>query len=530
MAERIGPASEEVETDGESAYIYESDQESEPYEYETPSEYERIYKTLEELSSEHPQTRPLDTAALQDEEPDPDYYIRFISSLEDSTDERIKSMYLSPEEIDSRSVDSLEYIAAKECQCLKGYNGHRISAVEMRACTTAQFLVPKQYLYGAEWNAEQDDEEFEGGEYFLSGLTDRVTTTNSRHSPHTWPKRHGVWRVGAANYLRNWSSAPQACMPFHPYCLEVYKRASLHRFGTLGIKALTDWYRLENNVRDFHLFPRHAAVWRGRGHTWQHHSGDEWLAANPCFIPKLLPLLDSFKCRELTIADNSGTIELNDSPRDIFICLPMELQFEILSYLRGSDIANLVQSSRTFWLLPPSFFYNLLMRETPWLWEAWCDLPYSFWATTTHAEQKAVSEYWKRQRCDLTDWRIPVLVEESQHYGMDDLGPAISHLRARGAAAQQAEARERRPRPAYLLPKTGVDWRGLFIVITLHLPKLNGLRNRARIWADCEYILDRIEVHQAEGRIGDGTKVDPVAIARHYFAENPDHHGPIYPH
>ncbi|KAF2272679.1 uncharacterized protein EI97DRAFT_405859, partial [Westerdykella ornata] len=340
---------------------------------------------------------------------------------------------------------------------IEGYNGHRISADEMRACTTAQFLVSKRLLWDPVWHPDPDDEQFEGGEHFLSGLSDRVPEVNHRHRPDLWPRRQGIPHVPTSNYLWSRESADVVCMPFHPYCLEVYKRASLRRFDTLGIGPLTDWYRLENSIRGFFSFPRHLAVWRGRGDTWQHHSGDEWLAANPCFIPSLPPLLESCKFPETTVPDSPGNTRLNDSPpHNVFSRLPIELHLEILSYLGGLDVANLVQSSRTFWLLPPSFFYGRLLQEMPWLWEAWCDLPYSFWATTTSAEQEAVSRYWERQRSDLADWRIPVL-------------------------------------PAYLLPKTEVDWRRLFISISRNLREIKGLRNRARIWADCEYILDRIE-------------------------------------
>ena len=528
---RLRTPGEPTEDDNNSStYDYESDRVPEPYERTTPPESVSEEIAQAGCSQEGAQAIGPDYPTLRESDSDTsstlsqDSYRCFISSLGESGFSGLDKFDPQSEDLESPLFYGTEHIAGRECQCPEGYNGHRISAEEMRACTTAQFLVPKQYLYGGPWNPEPDDEEFEKGDYFLSGLTDIVPRTNSRHSPPVWPNRHGVWRVGAGNYLAHWGAAAEVSMPFHPYCLEVYKRASLRRFGKLGLEALLDWYRLENNVRDFHSFPRHPPVWRGRGITWQHHAGDEWLAANPCFIPKLPSLLDSVRISE------RENLELTNSPCNVFARLPTELQLEILSYLEGVDIVSVVQSSRVFRKMPQSFFRKRLLENMPWLWEGWCDLPFSFWATTTEAELQAVSSRWKAQRAELNDWRIPVLVEESQNYGVGDLEMAISTLREQSTTSRRDEMKERRPHPAYRLPDTEVDWQRLFIIITGNLPKLKGLRNRARIWADCEYILDRIEFHRAEKRMGDGIRVDPVAVARNYFRENPGRAGVVYPH
>jgi len=41
---------------------------------------------------------------------------------------------------------------------------------------------------------------------------------------------------------------------------------------------------------------------------------------------------------------------------------------------------------------------------------------------------------------------------------------------------------------------------------------IKGLKNRERIWQDCQYILKRIERHQLKGRMGDGIVIDTAAL------------------
>lgn len=519
-----------------SEYVYESDESSEPYENVTPPESLGESSQPEEPGLGQPQERNLTSPELGEADFDrsstasSDYW-HFISSLGSPDDPILEKPNPSLDDLKRSSLNGVEHVAAVGCQSTEGYNGHNISAEEMRACTTAQFLVPKLCLHGAPWNSEPDDADFEG-DFFLSGLTEKVPSTESRHSPAVFPARHRVHKVYAQNYVPHWGHVGEASMPFHPYCLEVYKRASLQRRSKVGIESLTGWFRLESNMRDFYSFPRDSAVRRGMRGTWKHNWGDEWLAANPCFVPALTSLLDSVWLPGITTSD-PGCLSRRNSLNDVFTCLPTELQLEILRYLEPADIANLAQSSRTFRRLPQSFFREQLIHDMPWLWECWCDLPFSFWATTTEAEQAARAELWNTQCSNLNTWWIPVLNEESENYGGEGLGMAISALRTQLASLQQNEARERQPQPADLLPQTGIDWRRLYILLTRNLASFRGLRNRVRIWEDCQYILDRIDLHQRENRMGDGV-TDPVTVARDYvreiYREHPEYIRPIRPH
>ncbi|KAJ4251482.1 hypothetical protein NW762_011467 [Fusarium torreyae] len=121
-------------------------------------------------------------------------------------------------------------------------------------------------------------------------------------------------------------------MPFHPPCFEVYKRASLNRYGFIDIDGLMQWFYREVDSQSFYKFPRHTTVMRGGEHKWLHNMGDEFLAANPCFVPGLQDILDSVQ--DGSDFDKGPTIDLGAStPKckgDILSKLPQELKLEIL--------------------------------------------------------------------------------------------------------------------------------------------------------------------------------------------------------
>ncbi|KAH7176909.1 hypothetical protein EDB81DRAFT_864337 [Dactylonectria macrodidyma] len=418
---------------------------------------------------------------------------------------------------------SWEHIAAKNCTCKAGYNGHRISIEEMRACTTAQFLVPRQALepYRQEqfnWQPKSDNQHFQTGDFFLSGLTDQPARTNPRNSHIAFPDLADCAPLEIPILLQpdNVMLTPEAVgevsMPFHPFCLEVYKRACLRRFGHVDMKSLTDWFRLEANPRHWmDQFPRQDAIRRGKADWWCHVTGDEWLAANPCFIPILSSVLTSFNLQhdlpldEYELPRLSCNLQIGQHPHtsNLFPNLPLEILLEILSHVHGNDIISLCRTSRSFRRIPQSFFRNLVLKETPWLWEAWSTMPLKY------AE-------WDRKHSDIESWRIPALIQESGPTGENM--SAVAALRAELATIDGDMVEYRKPYQPIVLSETETDWRRLYTFVTKSLHSVHGLRNRARIWADCEHILDRIEMHRADGRIEDGIEVDPAIVSEAYSA------------
>jgi hypothetical protein len=129
-------------------------------------------------------------------------------SLETSLWERENGRYGTHEFGQEMRLVGVEHIAGPSCLDERGYNGHNISAQEMKGCTTYQCLAYK----GPDWTPEPDDQEWEKeSEFFLTGIGDRFPSRDMA-SPNVYPPRHG-WDEGAADtYFWN-VSLP--CFPAH---------------------------------------------------------------------------------------------------------------------------------------------------------------------------------------------------------------------------------------------------------------------------------------------------------------------------
>ncbi|KAJ4128221.1 hypothetical protein NW768_008509 [Fusarium equiseti] len=355
--------------------------------------------------------------------------------------------------------DEIEHIPGPECTQDGGYNGHHISVEAMKGFKDVQCLVLKP----DDWTPQTDDEEFEiSSSYFLSGLSDHMPSRDEG-GPEVFPARHGESSPYAENVMWDPEEAGKYAMPFHPTCFEIFKRASLRRQGVVDVEGLVQWWRLEGDYDGFEEFPRAQAVMDGGEQWWAHNLGDEYIVANPCFVPGLEPLLQSSE--QANGSDNGGselaTMSISTANYDPFAKLPAEIKHAILIELSFKDIASLKLVSRAFQHLPNSVLYEVTVRDTPWLYEAWSSLPISFWATTT---KEALVEKWDDGRDAFN---------RSAH-------PAV---------------------PVRQLSRTGTDWLRLHAEIFRNQKGLLGLKNRRRIWKDCEEILDRIDKYRKEGKI-----------------------------
>ncbi|XEV03491.1 hypothetical protein FSHL1_008778 [Fusarium sambucinum] len=355
--------------------------------------------------------------------------------------------------------DHFEHVAGPTCRQIDGYNGHRISAEEMKGCKTFQCLMYKSQ----DWQQQSDDQDFEvKGNYFLTGLGDEMNSRNTNW-PYVFPARHGTTSLQVEYNDENVINADQYGMPFHPTCLEIFKRASLHRYGVVDMKALTLWWTREHSHSlAYYRFPREQAVKAALKEGWWHHEpGNEYLAANPCFIPGFQSLLQS--CQglnssgpEVTISTAISTEEMNSNP---FSKLSTEILHHVLLYLDFKDLASLRLTSRLFLQVPNFILYHLTVRHTPWIYEAWSSLPLSFWATTTEEELEQ-------------EWESTSNFERVSH-------PAM---------------------PVNQLDRVGTNWLYLHAELYRNRDKLRGLRNRRRIWKDCEEILNRVDKLRASGK------------------------------
>ena len=227
---------EDFEVDSHDEYAYESEDDGEPLEYESGSESIRDEEKLEDEDAEcvlddgceehdigpvlkrkssdgdlKGKSSP-STANLKSEE---ETFVDRGSEQHRQTIVKASAETLPPgTEGDSSSDDGnwneswrkcqeLEHLAGSGCVHHGGYSGSRITAQQMKGCTTSQCLVRKS----PEWLLEPDDQRFElAGDYFLSGLSGHMPSRDSG-GPEFVPIRHGVDRAYPDNCFYNDVSA-----------------------------------------------------------------------------------------------------------------------------------------------------------------------------------------------------------------------------------------------------------------------------------------------------------------------------------
>lgn len=293
------------------------------------------------------------------------------------------------------TADLVEHIAGVDCREGHGFNGNAISAEEMRLCNTAQYIVKKdshKYHDLPVWTPEPDDEDFErASKYCLSGLADRVDSSEGDCS--VWPFRHGL---NDDEYMapNDYAGFDGGDLVFHPHCLEIYKRTSALRLGgaeLTHVPAFADWWDSDGRFRSP---PCHESISACGGQWFEHTWGHEFIVANPLQIPALNEIFEAarrlhdFDAKERSPFGSKQTTLMNVNS-DIFGKLPNELRDMVLSSLGSKDIANLRLASRTFRHLPTTLWCELIVKEMPWIWEAWSGRPYPFISCTTRPEFEA---------------------------------------------------------------------------------------------------------------------------------------------
>jgi hypothetical protein len=109
------------------------------------------------------------------------------------------------------------------------------------------------------------------------------------------------------------------------------------------------------------------------------------ISKNPFSVSELRPLFERATTIDLSFSVDDTPFEIRrDTTRDCFSRLPQELLLSLLEHLRPGDIASLRLASRSFDYIPIFFWYRLLRRDMPWIWEVWSDEPPYFWATVTY--------------------------------------------------------------------------------------------------------------------------------------------------
>ncbi|CAG9997005.1 unnamed protein product [Clonostachys byssicola] len=338
----------------------------------------------------------------------------------------------------------LEHIAGPDCESESGYNGHLISVEEMRGCNTMQGLILKD----PDWEPEDGDEEFErSGRYYLTGLQDANTNLDAYDS--CTPTRHGCYSVLPASYSddtdeimgNNAKPVYHYSLPVHPTCLEVLKRVHLRRYGHAGIDKFLMWWELGVKKRALPKDPCRIDASHGRDQYWLHNTGAEYLAANPLFVPGLEKI---FRLADTAPLSEGGKRNYNVED-EVFAVLPTELRRMIFDYLSRDEITKLHHASPLLYRNAMMDLGDSFMKEHPWLWEYWTELPYSTWALTTATELQESIESPVKQ----------------------------------------------------LIASRSIDWGSVMRMFWNgeQSGRLKGLRNRGRIWKVCDMILDKVEEH-----------------------------------
>ncbi|KAJ6789438.1 hypothetical protein PWT90_00239 [Aphanocladium album] len=379
---------------------------------------------------------------------------------------------------------SREHISGPNCVLHNAYSGENITAEELRGCNTLQLFCPKSN----EWEPEKGDEDFEIQEecpIYLSGLRDHFDSKSNAATVFV-PMRHQQEEF----HVHNWASAASdrylAAMPFHPACFEVFKRASLKRFNTIDVAGLMGWYQVESTYHfTDKVFPHDEAVKRAtKNQGWDHVEGDEWIAANPCFVPAL-----QVEMQQLATTESFASPPLGHAA---------SISDEI------DEIAQMNLSSEASSNLPQSFYFGHIRHEMPWIWETWCARAYSGWATKSQSEITKAPLALSHQRGYLKNWIKAIETEgessTQKRAQLRDLNTQLKELEAQNSFIPE-------PVAATLLPRQGTDWRKLYFALQNMAENSSGLRNRERVWRCCNYILDRIALQREKGKINANNKV-----------------------
>jgi hypothetical protein len=445
--------------------------------------------------------------------------------FESSIWEREKSKFGPEQEF---SPVGLEHIAGATCLDDGGYNGHNICASEMKGCTTYQCLAFKKY----HWTPESDDRVWEGtSEVFLTGVGDRFRV-GIWNAPRFGQRdmggiRRKLIRIAFLfvppppatttfpfpdrneNRQQRHNSQRDAAMPFHPACFDIFTRLSLHHLGRIDIHGLISWRNIQFSgvdIMERGVFSSDPNVKSAAQQFWAHRTGDEYLAANPLYIPGLIPILESAVATDSSFSPRSSAFApLPSQPldqrgktakKDPFLTLPQEMRDHVVDYLDSKEIAALRLASRAFHDLPMSLWYTLLRREMPWLWEVYNEHTPNLWTAVEvvdlKREIKEREEYenYKAIRRHIVKEEIPEALEE-----WEKQQPKFVWMDAKEKAQRRAESVGR------MLGREYTNWHLLYKEIKK--AKLKGLRNRERIWGDVGSILEQISRLRKEGMIVD---------------------------
>ncbi|CAF3451582.1 unnamed protein product [Fusarium graminearum] len=441
-----------------------------------------------------------------------------------------------------------EHIASPSCQNLQGINGQRLSVEQMKNCRNVRFLIPKLQ----NWKLGDDERLMEEDSLFcLSGESNGSNVIEDRYFvpwKSFYPPRHGLrelscsWQminegadvgtfqdIPGPDLTQGQGSDALYPLPVHSYCLDIYAKASYRRIGRVDLDGLWHWREIETQLHsDQKPFPNRPVILRARQHwelPWHHYTGDEWPTANPVEIPGMSKMLTS--CLDVTLCQRATQREAS-----IIGLLPKELLDQIFDLLSPTDVDSVAHTCHKMYQLTQSRFREIVRNDMAWLWEileesqypasperpvAWDPLcPLGIPPPTLPVgleKEEAEEELW-----------ADIIAEYPE---MEEVANAVKLTNAKRKEEILAPYQEK----LGSLSKTWqdfrasvetwicrsrnhtdeVDWGRTWRIFNPKTTLLPGVRNRARIWEDCQQIMDHVELARESGQID---KMYPDLLAK----------------
>lgn len=405
-----------------------------------------------------------------------------------------------------------EHIAGPGCTQPRGYSGSQITFDEMKSICTSQCLYED---YGSDEEGSTDDDADDDAD------NDQKSAPNFKLSGlcHAMPSRDDSSpdydeRYAADNYVweHDLEGDETLAMPFHPACLEVYKRICLRNQGSVNLAQLGGWWRIVSiEYEAFERIPRDEAVSKADEQWWSYNAGDEWLAANPCLVPNLKRILEAVtteaQTRQTTARQPGFQQDARNTLVSSFANLPTDVLKVMLDHLSAIDLANLSLAMPSLDDLISPLIRSALIDDYPYLWELWCDARYPEDVGMNGVDVRLFQEATEPKSEEAQ--RIDAILREE---GFDDLADVIldEHHRLEAEAIHELQ-RSVMTNEAECVQGKEVDYVHLALALheALSNDRLKGLRNRARIWKDCSWILEDIERLKEEGKLLLDGKISP---------------------
>lgn len=276
------------------------------------------------------------------------------------------------------------------------------------------------------------------------------------------------------------------------------------------------------------------------GDPFHHLAGNEWLVANPVEIPELKKVLG--ECLDY----NTPETVAQQSQSHLFV-LSAELIDQVFALLDVPDLVTMAGSCRTLrYHVQPFFRRRVLNKDCSWLWEiseggqypASPDRPVNWdpcntpgFAPTPPPElgtEETEAKVWAQIIAD--DPEMSAISDTIRSFNaqrretISNLYRAQSEESLRGWQDFRVNVADWIP----LLPLEGnhstrnVDWVRLWLTFVPHKTSLPGIRNRARIWKDCERILDlnaRFREHDSRDSMQEVTHAVLGDISKDWWEE-----------